>query len=249
MTRILLVTGGASGIGEAVARLAAQRDYDVCINYRNNVRAAETLAEQLSCQFSVKTLAIRADVSQEAEVYDLFVRCQNELGQPSVLVNNAGIISPVGRLDQTSQAHLELLFSTNITGSFLCAKYAVKAMSTRYGGQGGVIINVSSIAASLGSAHEFVDYAASKGAIDTLTVGLAKEVATEGIRVNGVRPGIIDTALHAKAGVPDRTERTKKAIPMQRPGSAEEVAHTILWLASDQASYITGSSVDVSGGR
>lgn len=248
MQPVVLVTGASAGIGQAVAIKAAQSGYAVGINYCHQADAAHTLQQQLQAK-GAKAACIQADVSQEAEVVAMFEAVEQQLGTPTALVNNAGLISPLGAFETIDQQRLERLFAVNITGSFLCAREAVKRMATKHGGRGGAIVNVSSVAASLGSPYEFIDYAASKGAIDTLTKGLAKEMATEGVRVNAVRPGLIDTAIHGHAGDNERPERLKSAIPMQRAGSAEEVADAIIWLLSDEASYITGSLLDVSGGR
>ena len=248
MPKILLVTGGSRGIGAATARLAAQRGYTVCIAYRHNQAAAETVVTDITTSGGY-ALALAADVSVESDVIRLFEYIDGHVGPLSALVNNAGILEQQMRLDQINATRLQRIFSTNIVGPFLCAREAVRRMSTIYGGRGGAIVNISSGAARWGAPGEYVDYAASKGAIDTFTVGLAKEVATEGIRVNAVRPGMIYTELHASGGEPERVERLKTSVPMQRGGQAEEVAHAILWLLSDEASYITGACLDVSGGR
>jgi NAD(P)-dependent dehydrogenase (short-subunit alcohol dehydrogenase family) len=245
---ILLVTGGSRGIGAATARLAAQRGYTVCITYLHNKTAADAVVAGIAAT-GARALAIAADVSVEAEVVRLFEQIDADLGTVSALVNNAGILEQQMRVDQIDAARLERIFTTNVVGPFLCAREAVRRMSTSYGGAGGAIVNVSSGAARLGSPGEYVDYAASKGAIDTFTIGLAKEIATEGIRVNAVRPGVIYTEIHASGGEPQRVDRVKGAVPMQRGGQAEEVAHAILWLLSDEASYITGACLDVTGGR
>jgi NAD(P)-dependent dehydrogenase (short-subunit alcohol dehydrogenase family) len=248
LPKILLVTGGSRGIGAATARLAAQRGYTVCIAYRHNQAAAETVVTDITTSGGY-ALALAADVSVESDVIRLFEYIDGHVGPLSALVNNAGILEQQMRLDQINATRLQRIFSTNIVGPFLCAREAVRRMSTIYGGRGGAIVNISSGAARWGAPGEYVDYAASKGAIDTFTVGLAKEVATEGIRVNAVRPGMIYTELHASGGEPERVERLKTSVPMQRGGQAEEVAHAILWLLSDEASYITGACLDVSGGR
>jgi NAD(P)-dependent dehydrogenase (short-subunit alcohol dehydrogenase family) len=244
----MIVTGGGRGIGAATARLASQRGYAVCVNYLRDRGSAERLAAELS-EGGGRALAIAADVGRERDVQRLFDAAQAELGPLTVLVNNAGILERQARLDEMEAARLERVFATNVIGAFLCAREAVRRMSTRHGGRGGAIVNVSSIAARLGAPDEYIDYAASKGAIDTLTVGLAREVAREGIRVNAVRPGVIRTQIHASGGEPGRVERVKGAVPMQRGGEPEEVARAILWLASQEASYCTGTFVDVSGGR
>jgi NAD(P)-dependent dehydrogenase (short-subunit alcohol dehydrogenase family) len=243
--RILIVTGGGRGIGAQTARLAAERGYAVAVNYRENRSAAESLVRTLGG----KAIAVQADVACEADVVRLFQTVDRELGRVSALVNNAGIVDRGTRVADITAARLARMLAINVTGSFLCAREAVKRMSTRLGGAGGSIVNVSSIAARLGGAGEYVDYAASKGAIDTFTVGLAKEVGPEGIRVNAVRPGIIRTEIHLASGDPARVERIGATAPLQRPGEAEEVARAILWLLSDEASYMTGALVDVSGGR
>jgi NAD(P)-dependent dehydrogenase (short-subunit alcohol dehydrogenase family) len=242
------VTGGSRGIGAATARLAAQRGYTVCITYLQNQIAAEAVVADIAATGG-RAIAMAADVSAEREVIRLFEQVDAQLGPISALVNNAGILEQQMRVDQMDAARLQRVFTTNIVGPFLCARQAVRLMSSSYGGAGGSIVNVSSGAARLGAPGEYVDYAASKGAIDTFTIGLAKEVATEGIRVNAVRPGVIYTEIHASGGEPQRVDRVKAAVPMQRGGQAEEVAQAILWLLSDEASYITGACLDVTGGR
>lgn len=244
----ILITGSSRGIGAATARLAAQRGYAVSINYRNDRAAAEAIMHDI-VHDGGKAILLQADIAIEAEVKRLFDEADAAFGPITALVNNAGILAPQMRVDQIDAARLQQIFSINIIGSFLCAAEAVRRMSTRYGGKGGAIVNVSSIAASLGSPGEFVDYAASKGAIDTFTIGLAKEVALEGIRVNAVRPGVIYTDIHTSTGEPQRVERMKHGVPMQRGGEAIEVARAILWLLSDEASYVTGSLLGVAGGR
>ena len=248
MPKILLVTGGSRGIGAATARLAAQRDYTVCITYLHNQAAAETIVADITATGG-RALAIAADVSVEPEVVRLFEYIDAHFGPIAALVNNAGILEQQMRVDEMDAARLQRIFTTNILGPFLCAREAVRRMSSRYGGTGGAIVNVSSGAARLGSPNEYVDYAASKGAIDTFTIGLAKEVATEDIRVNAVRPGVIYTEIHASGGEPQRVDRVKVSVPMQRGGQVEEVARAILWLLSEEASYITGACLDVTGGR
>ncbi|GGJ47309.1 SDR family oxidoreductase [Deinococcus roseus] len=248
MTEILLITGGGRGIGAATARLAVERGYGVCISYLSNHIAAQTLVSELQ-NLGGTALALQADVGVESEVVRLFEQLDAELGPLTALVNNAGILEQQMRLDQMDAARLHRVFTTNVVGSFLCAREAVKRMSTVHGGKGGAIVNVSSTASRLGAPGEYVDYAASKGAIDAFTLGLAKEVATEGIRVNGVRPGVIYTEIHASGGEPGRVDRVKSGVPMLRGGEPEEVAKAILWLLSAEASYTTGTLLDVSGGR
>lgn len=244
----LIVTGASRGIGAATARLAAARGYAVCVNYRENRDAADAVVAAIA-KAGGTAVAVAGDVAKEADVLRLFDACAARLGRLAALVNNAGILEHHMRVDEMSAGRLERVFATNVVGAFLCAREAVRRMSTKHGGAGGAIVNVSSVAATLGSPNEYVDYAASKGAIDTLTVGLAKEVALEGIRVNGVRPGVIHTEIHASGGEPDRVERVKAAVPMKRGGTPEEVARAILWLLSEESSYCTGASIDVSGGR
>ncbi|HXS54103.1 MAG TPA: SDR family oxidoreductase [Usitatibacter sp.] len=244
----LVVTGASRGIGAATARLAAERGYAVCVNYRSNRAAADAVVAAIRAGGG-RALAIDGDVAREADVLRLFEACESELGPLAALVNNAGVLERHMRVDEMSVERLERVFATNIVGSFLCAREAVRRMSTRRGGKGGGIVNVSSVAASLGSPHEYVDYAASKGAIDTFTVGLAREVAAEGIRVNAVRPGVIYTEIHASGGEPGRVDRVKAGVPMQRGGEPEEVARAILWLLSEESTYCTGAILDVSGGR
>jgi NAD(P)-dependent dehydrogenase (short-subunit alcohol dehydrogenase family) len=244
----ILVTGASRGIGAATARLAAQRGYAVCVNFRSNRAAAEAVVHGIESAGG-KAIAVGADVSVEAEVMRLFETADTRLGRLTALVNNAGILEPQSRVDRMDAARLERIFATNITGAFLCAREAVKRMSTAHGGAGGAIVNVSSRAAKLGAPGEYVDYAASKAAIETLTIGLAREVAGEGIRVNGVRPGVIYSDIHASGGEPGRVDRLAPQLPMRRGGEAIEVARAILWLLSDEASYSTGAFIDVAGGR
>ncbi len=248
MPNILLITGGSRGIGAATARLAAQRGYTVCITYLHNQAAAEALVAAIITT-GKQAFAVAVDVGAEHDVTQLFEYLDANVGPVTALVNNAGVLEQQMRVDQMDAARLQRIFTTNIVGPFLCAREAVRRMSPRYGGAGGAIVNVSSGAARLGAPGEYVDYAASKGAIDTFTIGLAKEVALEGIRVNAVRPGVIYTDIHASGGEPQRVERVKAAVPMQRGGQAEEVARAILWLFSDEASYVTGACLDVAGGR
>lgn len=248
MQNVMLVTGGSRGIGAATARLAAARGYAVCVNYTRNREAAEAVVDSIVSSGG-RAIAVQADVAIEGNVVRLFESIDRSLAPVTALVNNAGILELQCRVDEMDAARLTRILATNVTGSFVCAREAIKRMSTAHGGAGGAIVNVSSAAARLGSPGEYVDYAASKGAIDTFTIGLAREVATEGIRVNAVRPGIITTEIHASGGVPDRVERMKQFVPMKRGGSADEVAAAILWLMSDEASYVTGSIIDVTGGR
>jgi NAD(P)-dependent dehydrogenase (short-subunit alcohol dehydrogenase family) len=245
---VILITGGSRGIGAATALLAAQQGYSVCISYNNNHDAAQHVVYEIESRGGTAAL-IRSDIGIEANVINLFEFCIQKFGRIDVLVNNAGILESQMRLDEMSAARMQRIFNINAIGTLLCCREAVKHMSTRHGGQGGVIVNVSSAASRLGSPNEYIDYAASKGAIDTLTIGLAKEVAHENIRINGVRPGLILTDMHASGGDPGRVDRLKSTVPMQRGGNAEEVAQAIMWLASDKASYVTGTLVDVSGGR
>ena len=246
--KIVVITGGSRGIGAATARLAAAQGYAVCISYVRNRAAADEVVEAIK-NAGGEAVAVQADVACEGDVMRLFETADRTFGRLSALVNNAGILERQMRVEEMDAARLNRIFATNVTGSFLCAREAVRRMSTRHGGAGGAIVNVSSVAARLGAPFEYVDYAASKGAIDTFTLGLSKEVAAEGIRVNAVRPGIIDTEIHASGGEPGRVERLKDAIPMKRGGEAEEVAQAILWLLSGQASYTTGTLLDVAGGR
>lgn len=244
----VLVTGGSRGIGAATARLAAEHGYDVCIGFRERAGDARAVVENCE-RFGVRALAVPADVAQEQEVLRLFATARYALGPLAALVNNAGVLDRQSTVADLSAERIERILAVNVLGAFLCAREAVRAMSTGGGGAGGSIVNVSSRAAVLGGAGEYVDYAASKAAVDALTVGLSREVADQGIRVNAVRPGLIDTDIHASGGEPGRVERLSTTVPMQRGGTAEEVAEAILWLLSDQASYVTGSIIDVSGGR
>lgn len=248
MTRVVLVTGASRGIGAATARLAAARGYAVCVNYLNNQAAADAVVSEITAAGGRAT-AVQADISNEAEVASLFAACDREFGRLDALVNNAGILETQRRVEDMDAGRLQRVFATNVTGSFMCAREAVRRMSTRHGGTGGAIVNLSSGAARLGSPGEYVDYAASKGAIDTFTIGLAQEVAQEGIRVNAVRAGFIYTDIHASGGEPNRVDRVKAFVPMRRGGTAEEVAHAVLWLLSDESSFTTGSFIDVAGGR
>ena len=248
MDKILLITGASRGIGAATARLAATQGYRICINYHNQQTAAESVLHEIH-QLGAEAIALKADIGDEAQVVQLFEQLDQRLGPVTALVNNAGILETQTSLEHINAARLQRILATNVIGSFICAREAVKRMSTAHGGQGGAIVNLSSAAAKTGAPNEYVDYAASKGAIDSMTIGLAKEVAEQGIRVNAVRPGFIYTEMHASGGEPDRVERVKRMVPMQRGGQPEEVARAILWLLSDEASYTTGSFVDVSGGR
>jgi NAD(P)-dependent dehydrogenase (short-subunit alcohol dehydrogenase family) len=248
LKRVMLITGGGRGIGAATARLAAAAGYAVCISYVQNAQAAMTVVRDIE-KSGGEAIAVAADVAVEAEVISLFEQVDAVLGKVTALVNNAGVLETQMRVDQMDAARLKHVFGVNVIGSFLCAREAVMRMSLRHGGSGGAIVNVSSAAARLGAPNEYVDYAAAKGAIDTFTIGLAKEVAAEGIRVNAVRPGVIYTDIHASGGEPDRVDRVKAAVPMQRGGQPQEVARTILWLLSEDASYTTGALLDVAGGR
>ena len=248
MNKVLVITGGSRGIGAAVARLAGEQGYHVCVNYLRNQSAAEDVVRSIE-RSGAKAIAIAADVSLESDVKRLFASVDDTLGPVTALVNNAGVLETQMRVDEMDAARIHRIFSTNVVGSFLCAREAVRRMSTKYGGPGGAIVNVSSAASRLGSPGEYVDYAASKGAVDTLTIGLSKEVADEGIRVNAVRPAFIYTEMHASGGEPNRVDRVKSMVPMKRGGTANEVANAILWLLSEDASYTTGSFVDVTGGK
>lgn len=243
MAKVMIVTGGGRGIGAATARLAAQQGYAVCVNYARDRASAEALARE------IQGIAVQADVAVESQVIKLFEETDRQLGPLSVLVNNAGIVDRAARVDELSAARIERMFAVNVTGSLLCAREAVKRMSTRHGGKGGAIVNVSSVAARIGAPGQYVDYAAAKGAIDVFTLGLSKEVGGEGIRVNAVRPGVIKTEIHASGGDPGRAERIGAGAPLGRAGEAEEIARAILWLASDEASYVSGAILDVAGGR
>jgi NAD(P)-dependent dehydrogenase (short-subunit alcohol dehydrogenase family) len=248
MPNTLLITGASRGIGAATAVLAAQQGWQVAVNYASHAEAAAQIVQQIQSAGG-KAIAVQADVGDEADVLRMFEAVDAQLGRLTGLVNNAGVVDVAQRVDEMSVARLERMWRTNITGSFLCAREAVRRMSTRHGGSGGSIVNLSSAAARLGSPAQYVDYAASKAAMDTFTLGLSKEVAAEGIRVNAVRPGIIETDIHASGGDPDRASRMAAQLPMQRAGTAHEVAQAIVWLLSDAASYTTGAILDVAGGR
>ncbi len=248
MSKIILITGGSRGIGAATALLAARAGYAVAVNFSANPVAADEVVRQIR-QSGGSAISVQADVAQESQVLAMFEKVDAQLGRLTALVNNAGVVDRTERVDGMSVARLKRMFDINVIGSMVCAREAVKRMSTRYGGAGGGIVNVSSAAARLGAPGQYVDYAATKGAIDVFTLGLAKEVAAEGIRVNAVRPGIIETDIHASGGLPDRARDLAPQVPMQRAGSADEVAHSILWLLSDEASYTTGALLDIAGGR
>lgn len=248
MNKVLLVTGASRGIGAATALLAARQGWSVAVNYTANSLAADELVRKIRAEGG-HAVTVQADVADEAQVLRMFEKIDAKLGRLSGLVNNAGVVDVTARVDEMSAARWKRMFDINVFGSFLCAREAVRRMSTRHGGEGGSIVNVSSAASRLGSPGQYVDYAASKGAIDSFTLGLAKEVAAEGIRVNAVRPGLIETDIHASGGLPDRVNQLKHLVPMQRGGTADEVAQAIVWLLSDAASYTTMSLLDVSGGR
>lgn len=242
MAGVMIITGGSRGIGAATARLAAARGYKVCINYVKQRETAESLARE------VGGIAVACDVAKEEDVLRLF-READRLGKLTVLVNNAGVVDYPARVDEMSLARLERMFAINITGAFLCAREAVKRMSKKHGGAGGSIVNISSVAARIGAPGQYVDYAAAKAAVDTLTLGLSKEVGAEGVRVNAIRPGVVKTEIHASGGEPGRAERIGATAPLQRAGEPDEIARAILWLASDESSYTSGAILDVAGGR
>ena len=248
MTKIALITGASRGIGAATARLLANQGYDICINFKSDRASASALAEQLKQQ-GTKVICVQADISIEQQVCQLFETIDQQLGRITALVNNAGILEQQMPLQQMTAERINRILTTNVTGSILCCREAVKRMSTDQGGIGGAIVNVSSAASKYGAPGEYIDYAASKGAVDTLTKGLAIEVANKGIRVNGVRPGFIYTDMHTDGGEPGRVDRLAPTIPLQRGGHPEEVAEAIAWLLSEQASYTTGSLIDIAGGR
>ncbi|MEO8023922.1 SDR family oxidoreductase [Polaromonas sp.] len=248
MSQIVLITGASRGIGAATALLAARAGYAVAVNYTANSLAADEVVRQIR-QGGGTAITVQADVAEESQVLAMFDKVGAKLGRLTALVNNAGVVDRTERVDGMSVARLKRMFDINVIGAMVCAREAVKRMSTRYGGAGGAIVNVSSAAARLGGPGQYVDYAAAKGAIDTFTVGLAKEVATEGIRVNAVRPGIIETEIHASGGLPERARDLAPQVPMQRAGTAGEVAQAIVWLLSEDSSYTTGAFLDVAGGR
>ena len=248
MNPVILVTGGSRGIGAATALLAARQGFAVAVNYSANSLAADDVVRQIRAAGGT-AITVQADVASEDEVVAMFKKVDAKLGRLTALVNNAGVVDVTTRVDAISLQRLQRMFAINVFGSFACAREAVKRMSTRYGGAGGAIVNVSSAAARLGAPGQYVDYAAAKGAIDTFTLGLAKEVAGEGIRVNAVRPGIIETEIHASGGLPNRARELAPQVPMQRAGTAAEVAEAIVWLLGEQASYSTGALLDVTGGR
>jgi NAD(P)-dependent dehydrogenase (short-subunit alcohol dehydrogenase family) len=245
--KVAVITGGSRGIGRAAALAAATRGYKIVIGYASNEAAAKDAVAAIEAK-NGKAIAVKCDVGREHDILELF-KAADKFGTLGALINNAGIVGPTTRVDQMSAERIERLMAVNVTGSILCAREAVKRMSTRHGGKGGVIVNLSSVAAKLGSPNTYVDYAASKGAIDSFTIGLAQEVASEGIRVAAIRPGLIDTEIHASGGEPDRAHRLAGTVPMKRVGTADEIANAIVWLLSDEASYITSAILDVSGGR
>ncbi len=248
MSGVMIVTGGGRGIGAATARLAGSHGYKVCVNYLRDDVSADAVVKDI-VDNGGEAFAVHADTSNEVDVVRLFRETEQELGKPTVLVNNAGIVAPSERVENYTIERITQIMSVNVIGAMLCAREAVRHMSTEHDGEGGAIVNVSSVASRLGSPNEYVDYAASKAAIDTFTLGLSKEVAEQGIRVNAVRPGIVETEIHASGGDPDRAKRKSVEIPMKRAGTPEEIAESILWLASPAASYVSGAILDVSGGR
>lgn len=246
--KTLIITGASRGIGAATARIAAQQGWQVVVNYCRDRQSAESVVAEIRKQNNIAEI-FQADIAQEESVFELFDFTENQFGSISGLVNNAGTLEQQMRLDEMDGDRLDRIFATNVRGSFLCAKQAVLRMSNRYGGSGGSIVNVSSAASRIGSANEYIDYAASKGAIDSMTIGLANEVGGEGIRVNAVRPGFIETDIHTQGGEPERLERVRYSIPLGRSGKPEEIAETITWLLSDKASYCSGALLDCAGGR
>jgi NAD(P)-dependent dehydrogenase (short-subunit alcohol dehydrogenase family) len=246
--KVMIVTGASRGIGAAVALLAARRGYAVCVNYRQRRDAADAVVAAIQAEGG-RAVAMAGDVADEAQVVRLFQAVDRELGRVDALVNNAGVLDTQMRLEDMDAARVSRILATNVVGALVCCREAVRRMAPRHGGRGGAIVNVSSMAARLGSPGEYIDYAASKGALDTLTIGLSKEVAADGIRVNAVRPGAIYTEMHASGGEPGRVDRVAGSIPMQRGGTPQEVANAVMWFVSDEASYTTGSFIDVSGGR
>jgi NAD(P)-dependent dehydrogenase (short-subunit alcohol dehydrogenase family) len=246
--KAVLVTGGSRGIGAAVCRLAARSGYAVAVNFASNEEAARRVVAEIDASGG-EAFAVKGDVGTEADVMAMFEAVDKRFGRLDALVNNAGVVDLVARVDEMSAERIERILRINVLGAFLCAREAIKRMSMRHGGRGGVIVNMSSAAARLGGVGLYVDYAASKGAIDTMTIGLSREVAREGIRVNAVRPGMIDTEIHADSGDPDRARKIADTIPAGRPGTAEEIANAVVWLLSDEASYVQGAILDVSGGR
>jgi NAD(P)-dependent dehydrogenase (short-subunit alcohol dehydrogenase family) len=245
--KVVIITGGSRGIGRAAALAAASRGFRVVVGYASNKTAADEVVSAIEAK-NGKAIAVKCDVGSEADILALF-KAADGFGTLGALVNNAGIVGPSVRVEDMSAERIQRMLAVNVTGSFLCAREAVKRMSTKHGGKGGVIVNISSVAAKLASANTYVDYAASKAAIDTFTVGLGQEVAAEGIRVAAIRPGLIDTEIHASGGEPDRAHRLAHVVPMKRVGTADEIANAIVWLLSDEASYVTSSILDVSGGR
>ena len=246
--RVAVVTGGSRGIGAATVQRLATLGWDVCLTFREREGEAAELVARCT-GMGRRAIAVRADVSIEPDVVELFAKVDRDLGAVTTLVNNAGVVARSSRVDEMGVDRIRQMFDVNVVGAFTCAREAIRRMSTRHGGHGGAIVNVSSVASRIGSPGEYVDYASAKAAIDAMTLGLSKELATEGIRVNAVRPGIVDTEIHATGGQPDRIERLKHTIPMGRAGLPEEIAQAITWLCSDEASYVTGALLDVAGGR